>query len=244
MKGTAMTKNESKALQRSGSIEGMDGLDQSDAVMPRYKITQPTSAEVVDGKCGSGVFYCNLSGASYEEITITPLVIGKSRVWFEEGKDKPSCKSHDAMVPNVDQPHNDVCARRRNGRTEVLCPLAEWRNDSPPPCRLVYNLLALDLDHGEMPFILNLKGKSVRSAKQLISWLMLRRLSPFALQARMTLQLTRNDFGKFYVMDLVDMQQVDPPDKYRDRFLELRGVEIGDVETQGATDVEDDDIPF
>jgi hypothetical protein len=152
-------------------------------------------------------------------------LISKSRVWFEEGQQQPTCKSNDAWKPSdkIEVPVHRVCAGKEGKRMVAVCPRAQWDADNKrPDCSLVYNILALNLDDSEMPFFVGLKGTSVKSAKRLISFYALRKRSLFTHSCVMSLLKTKNAKGQtFYVASFGDFEACVPPDLYREHYLEL-----------------------
>lgn len=243
----AMVPSNGSAMQRTQvdgvGLEGLEGLDQGDLIIPRFQIVQPTSAAAADGGATPGTFRSNLAGESFDSRQVVPLIISKGRVWFEPGAERPTCKSDDGIVPSrvIQNPPCATCCKKVNGRLEAVCPRAVWvSKEDPPPCRNIYNLLALDIeaDATGLPFFLTAKGMSLKPVKRLASYLVTRRLSPFSVSMRMRLAKTKNAKGTFYVLDFDEFSKVDPPDTYREQFLQLRGYDI--QKTYDAEDVVDD----
>jgi hypothetical protein len=217
----------SQALaSRAEPVEGLEDIGQDDLIIPRLKIVQPTS-QLGEGVL-PGTFVSNLGGEGVKQVRIVPIAIKKGRVLFEEGQDLPTCKSNDGLVPSVEHPVAPACARLERGRLVTLCPRAAWmgRDADPPDCRLVYNVLALNLDEGASPFFISLKGTSCKPVKQLLSYLMMRKLSPFAMSCTMRLAETKNKLGRFYVIDFTDHRRVEPADLYREQWLALKAYDV------------------
>lgn len=226
----ALTATQPQQLN-TAPVEGLDGFDASDMVIPRLKLIQPTSREATDGDASPGVLLCNLSGESYEAIRFVPLFLRKGRVMFREGDERPSCASDDNVTPSprIESPIQKKC----DG-----CPRQQWLDGVPPDCALVYSMFALNLDAGDAPFILQLKGTAIKPTKRLISYFTLRKLSPFAVSCTVKPSKTKNSRGTFYVPEFVDIKPVDPADKYREQFLALRGYDVAKTyeAEEGAAD--------
>lgn len=220
--------------QLDAPLEGLDGFDASDMVIPRLKLIQPTSREATDGDASPGVLLCNLSGASYEQIRFVPLFMRKGRVLFVEGDERPTCASDDNVTPSarIEQPIKKKCAG---------CPRQEWIDGVPPDCAMVYSIFALNLDAGEAPFILQCKGTAIKPTKKLISYFTLRKLSPFSVACTIKPSKTKNSRGTFYVPEFIDIAPVDPADKYREQFLALRGYDV--QKTYEAEEGAADELP-
>lgn len=229
-------RQQSAALVHSSGfdVEGLEGLDQGDTIIPRFQIVQPTSRAASDGLAAPGTFRSNLASETFEQRRIVPLTITKGRVLFEEGADQPLCKSDNGAVPSrvIERPPCETCCQRVGGRLQPVCPKAVWDRSTTPAtpaaCSEIYNIMALDVEASEsgVPFLLAAKGTSIKPVRRLISYLALRRVSPFACQTTMKLAKTRNAKGTFYVLDFADIKPVEPADRYRDQFLALRAYDM------------------
>jgi len=246
----AMTQRQN-TLPENAPVEGLEGFDGSDMVIPRLALIQPTSKAAADGDATPGTLRCNLSGESYEQIRLVPLFLRKGRVLFVEGDERPSCASDDNITPSprIERP----VAKRCEG-----CPRQQWVDGVPPDCALVYSMFALNLDENETPFIIQLKGSAVKPTKRLISFFSLRRLSPFNISCLLKPSKMKNSRGTFFVPDFTEMQILEPRDKYREQFMSLRGYDVqktyeaeegavveptAEQRSPGA-DVPEDDLPF
>jgi len=228
------------------AVEGLEGLDQGDLIIPRLSIVQPTSDVATDGDVPPGSFYDNLSGEYYEELKIVPLRFGRGRLLYRDGDDKPACKSDDGLVPSqyIDEPCYDTCAKMISNRLTAVCSEATWDKDgTPPACQATYDLFALNLDQDESPFILTLKGKNYRSGKRLISYFSLRRRSPYSTSLRLKTTKEKNQYGTFFVTEFSNYELVKPTDKYRQHFLGLRNYDVQKTyDVEDAAAMEDNDV--
>ena len=228
-------------------VEGLEDFDPSDLIIPRLKLVQPSSAEGTPGALLS-----NLSGEEYDSLRFVPLSIRKGRVLWEEGNDMPICRSSDALRPDegIESPQNSVCAERRKGRTVDVCSMGKW-GDGPPPCKLNYTILGLDIDHDEQPFMITLSGTSIKPTKKLISTFTLRRKSIYSMSVVLSTQKGRSKHGSFYVVSFSGYQDCNPPDLYRERYIELKDFDPAAADaasaeqtTADAADGDGDDLPF
>lgn len=225
---TAMT----APAQPQGQLEGLEGTDSGDTILPRLQIMQPVSQAVTLHGERAGVFRSNVSGEAWPELTIVPIAVRKGRTWFREGDQQPACKSHDARIPapDIDHPPSQTCARVVNGRLEAVCPMAKWGpNKTVPACRERYQLLAVALSpDGEMPFVIGLHGRSVKPVRQLITRLNQLRTPPYGVTCTMRLVKQQNTQGVFYVVDFHGVAKVSPPDLYRGWYLSLKQRDVAD----------------
>jgi hypothetical protein len=238
------------ALIPAHQIEGLDPhTDRGDLIIPRISIVQPTSAAAVDGDAVPGTFVSNLMGEVYEQINIVPLRLRKERTKFSPDENRPVCRSYDAVRPAgyIESPVNKECAVWKDGRLVDVCPDSIWCG-GPPKCRREYRVLALNLDACEMPFLIKIKGKSYKAAKKLISYLAMRQLSPFSVSCLMQLSKRVEGSYKYYVINFINVSPIDPPDKYRARFLEFREYDASKTdeaeEAAPESSGDDENLPF
>jgi len=175
------------AIPEALAMAGLEEVDQSDLILPRVRVIQPTSK--LEGN--QGQFHYNLTGEAVDAIHAVLLKMTKSRVcWDREnlGAD-PLCASNDAKTPRA-AVFAPTCA---------ACPMAEWGADGEPPaCRLVYNFLAADLDHEDTIFVIGLGATSVKHARRVLSTFALKR-KPLCYQPVLiqSVQVT-GDKGKWF----------------------------------------------
>jgi len=238
--------------QDNAPIEGLEDFGPEELIIPRLKLVQPSSA---DGT--PGTFRDNLSGAEYDSARIVPLAITKGRVMWVEGEELPVCRSKDALVPDpmIEEPQNDICARRSRGRLVDVCEQSKWEG-GPPPCKLTYTLLGLNLDADESPFLITLSGTGIKPTRKLISTYSLKRVSLYAMSVVMSAAKARGAQGNYYVVSFADYQPLADGQQYRPQFIELRGYtepeaegsppasSTGSDSEQGAGETDPEDLPF
>jgi hypothetical protein len=181
--------------------EGVDeflSLKASDLKMPRFRVMQPTSLEVTQGKVKPGTFYNQVTGESVARLPAVLLAKNEQRVmWEKQFKrgDKPICRSVDGIRAAGD-PRKE-CAK---------CPFGKWENiaegSNKPQCNMAYGWLALSqLDTSRnMPFRLVIPGASVKYTKDFFTSIAPRQLAPFAYKIVLFTEFEQNDKGAFYVV--------------------------------------------
>ena len=221
-----------------GNIDGLEDIDREDIIIPRLRIVQPTSREATNG-VPAGSFVSNLDGSAFEQCRIVPLSWKKGRILFNEGDEKPSCRSNDGLMPSdrIASPVSECCAKRINGSLKTVCPSAQWLDDAPPACAQTYQLCALNLDLSESPFLVGFKGTSIRPVKTLISFFVQRKMPPYSYSCQMSLRKETNRRGTFFVAEFGKYEPIDPPDRYKVIYQEMKGYSTPAPAT-------DEDLPF
>jgi len=142
--------------------DGFVGFEQEDLVIPRLRIAQPTNRQ----DWTPGKFYESLSDESFEKLEgVVALRLNKSRVWFEESGDQPTCASDDFIKPSprIENPVAPFCGD---------CPNSQWGVDRTPPiCNETWNFL---LVHGGMPYHIAFSSSALANTRKLVTALFLR----------------------------------------------------------------------
>jgi hypothetical protein len=196
--------------------EAGDGLTPDDLVIPRWKITQPTSR---DTQAKPGAFYNTLTGESRERLDGVVLLIRKNgRVLFPDNdySGVRDCWSYDGVAPE----HHEIEERTGHGAKspvccdgkKAICPLAKWAKDAKgntvaPPCAETISFCGFD-SATMTPFFVVFHGTGLAPVRNLLSAIYLKKkqaemqgktcnLRDF--RVSLVLKLTVNDRGKFYV---------------------------------------------
>jgi hypothetical protein len=179
-----------------GVISGMEAMDSSDIKMPRIKLIQSTSEEAQKGQAKAGQFYNSVTGEAKDELEVVLLVMGKSRVRFEQPYKRgaqPLCRSFDGKAST----EGEACA---------TCPYADWDkakkegNDSPD-CRQGITWMFLETDNlNSIPPRMVVSGASMSDQKNFLTKLTgLGGYPPYILVTKITAEQQTNDKGIFYV---------------------------------------------
>lgn len=239
MSEVAVKERDDLVLDDAG-LDGLEDIDQSDLMLPRVRVIQPTSK--LDGPAGS--FHNSLSGESKPQIHAVLLRVTKSRVCWDPSDlaAPPLCASDDARTPRAANlgTYSADCAS---------CPMAQWGKDGEPPqCRLTYNFLAADLDDEGTPFILSLAGASVKNARKIVSVFVLKRKKLFSRPVKIESVEVKNDRGRYFevVLSLNGGGDFDWR-PYQDMYLGLKETAItADTESETVAPATDEveDLPF
>ena len=205
-----------------------DGFVPEDLVIPRYKITQPTSRG--EGT-NPGKFQNALTNEAKDKLEkVIFLKRQNGRVLFPKNdfSGKRLCWSYDGAVPAIEEilaktrapARCDKCVTGNNGTKIVHCPFAQWKDVSgtqfrqPPECKETINFLGLD---NFMPFFVSFHGTAIPIVKKLLSSIYLKKkqavLQGKNLQLRdfrvtLGLKLETNDKGKFYVPVMESVEEI------------------------------------
>jgi hypothetical protein len=247
---------------------GSTQLDATDFVPPRVKILQPMSAETTDG-AAPGDWYNTLTQENYgptmRVVPITPL---KQRVLLVREAKKPlidallaaadispmpegeglMCRSLD-MVVGIGHP-GDVLAADSEGCPH--CPLSRWRGQEPPPCTETYNIVAVEIDRGDL-VILSMAKSGAKTGKQFFSLLMLTKGAPWMRAYDLSTVEMRNSQGKFWVPRVKVSPEPPPTDIMREaarwypqftgRVVDITATASITEDTNGSDDTDALNVP-
>lgn len=177
------------------SIPGLDEMGRADMILPRVRLVQAQS----DFSDAAGELYNSLTDTSKPLVHCVVIGVKQGRVrWpeaYQRGQD-PICASDDGVIARtglfgetVTGSETPYCAQ---------CIFAQWgANGEPPVCAMFYNFLAVDVEEGDVPFLISFGRTSTRAGKQLITLLKAHRLSKtFVIGSAQE----KNDKGKFYIL--------------------------------------------
>jgi hypothetical protein len=175
---------------------GLEGTDQSDYRIPRWRLLQSNSPAVLNGEGVAGMFYNTMTKEVRKELHCYMLTVGKGRTrWakpFKKGQG-PECQSFDA----VKSFHGKIICKE--------CPYQDWESmpdgQNHPDCTMRYIWACADIDENLSPFTLTAHGASVNNTKNLISHVKLNRIRLTYAKATITSEKTENQSGTFYIID-------------------------------------------
>ena len=219
------------------SMEGMEGIEQSDLMVPRMRVLQPTSK--LDGTTGE--FHFNLTGETKKTVVAVLLRVQKGRVMWnpDDLGAAPVCASDDDKMPRSGGTYANPCAD---------CPMSKWGAENPPPaCSATYNFLAADTEDDNAPFMLSLSKTSLKHAKRIISVFVLKHKPLWSGPVRIMSILVTGDKGKWYEVTFTPA----PPKgfdwrPYREMYLGMKAMELRtDTEpTPPEGGLDEEELPF
>jgi len=218
----------------------MEEIEREDIALPRVRVLQPTSK--LEGTRGE--FRFSLTGKCKPTIKAVLLRVAKGRVYWDRDNlgDAPLCASDDARAPRPQY-------EGRYAATCTECELKEWGQDgTPPECGLTYSFLGVDTEENGQPFLLAMRGTSIKHARAAFSSPMLQRKPLYATPVTISSVLKIEEKGRYYEVVIVPDEAPDFDwQPYRAMYLLLKG-EIITADTEqtngGKENTEEEAIPF
>jgi len=216
---------------------GMEDFGRADLIIPRY-VRRESLSKITEGELGW--FINNVTRSAKEEIKAVMLRFTHGRAMFDQ-RGNLQCASDNSRLPmeRFAGEHAKTCSE---------CEHANWGKDrARPRCPIIYNFLCWDLEE-DAPFMLSMRGTSVRHAKRILSEFKLRFKS--VLFARpitiSSIGPITGDMGSWYeTIIAVDEKAAKTYDwqPFHKRFLELREFQVtAEVEEATETDEEAESI--
>lgn len=230
--------------------EGFEGLDQSDVILPRWTIVQPSSNyEGSDQHIGE--FRRNIDGVYRAALDVVMLSCARTRLlWSGDLTDRrPECFSRDAI--NGSQPRQllgegteeeievygacDSCGYNPQFNRDLMQQIQA--GGIVKSCNFGYTYLMVDdvnsVAEG-MPSmaLLGAMGTSVRPCKTLNTQYVTRRRPIYGALVRLETEKQTNDRGKFYALKPTVTQWLDSTamQPYAALHASMKGVAIRDIE--------------
>ena len=213
--------------------EGMEDFGRADLIIPRY-IKREALSKITEGELGW--YINNVTRNAKPLIKAVLLRFTHGRAMFDQ-KANLLCSSNDAHTPMVRfaGEYAKVCSD---------CVNANWGKDrTRPQCPIMYNFLCWDLEENS-PFMLSMRGMSVRHAKRILSEFKIRFKSVLFSRPVVISSIgpITGDIGTWYETVInVDEEASKTYDwrPFRDKFLELREFQVTtEVETTVETEEE------
>ena len=212
---------------------GMEDFGRADLIIPRY-MRRESGSRFTEGELGW--FVNNVTQSAKEEIKAVMLRFTHGRARFDR-QGNLVCRSDDSRNPT----------ERFAGayaKTCVKCEHANWGKDrTRPNCPIQYNFLCWDTEENT-PFMLSMRGSSVKHAKRILSEFKLRFKS--ALFARPVLISSigpmTGDLGTWYeTVITVDEEAAKTYDwrPFHEKFVELREFQVT-AEAEESTDTDEE----
>lgn len=187
---------------KEGKPVGFEEIDiQQDILLPRVAILQSTSQLVTEDKGKMGELADSISKEIFgKEFSFIPLYCFKTRCKFDVGQGLV-CQSRSGLecTMNIDGMHNV-------GTNCLDCKDAQWPEDKEaggPPCNLVYNFPAININSVQaFPISVSLMKTSAKAGKKLISLAFRTGEDMFARKYKLITVITKNDKGTFAIADI------------------------------------------
>jgi len=150
-------------LRDKGKGRGQEKVDQTDLIMPRVKLLQQLSGEVVDETFTAGHLINSLIKEDYgTEIVFIPIKHYKSRIYWRE-RDAGGgmlCNSLDASLPSSGE-YAKSCG---------ACEKCKWPKEKgeSPDCTLYYNFVII-INGTVIPVVLPMEKSKIPIARALIT---------------------------------------------------------------------------
>ena len=187
--------------------KGFENLERGDILLPRIKLLQPLSPEVVEGGHKPGTMLLNLSNKNLgKEVLITPVLHFRSRIKWNPRDDGGGidCSSPDAKVPTTNK-YAEACAP---------CPHKEWHNeaksrkDQAPACTLYENFVVL-LPGEANPVVVPMEKTKTRAAKKFYSMAALKGGDMFNFTYKLSVVQEKNAEGQnFFNYQVADVGKI------------------------------------
>ena len=175
---------------------GLENWTPEDIVIPVMRIVQPTSQWDAE----TGTFFDAQTGEIFKEIEVVFVKSSWGRVKFKDDISEKGieCKSTDRNFPSVDNPPAPQCKD---------CPYSKWGEDGEPPvCKeTLNNIIYLIPKEAQspldgIPYLFSVHGMNIKPLKMALSSLITRGKPIYSRVFKLTLELTKNEKGKFYVV--------------------------------------------
>ena len=182
--------------EKGEKVEGLEVIDETDIKLPRIKISQFNSAEVMEEKSEAGHFFNTVTGEHSETLDCVLLVLGKSRVmWpatYKTGED-PLCRSTDGIMGET----KEGVVRPCKG-----CPFQDWNlakaeGKDRPDCRQGYVWLGMT---SKGPFRMTAGGASAVPTKNFLNDIFPRRYPAYIYNVQLSTKKEKNDKGVFFTL--------------------------------------------
>jgi len=192
---------------RKGIGRGMEQVQKEDILLPRIKLLQALSPEVVDLEQKNGTMSNSVTNENYgAELLFIPVLHWKSRIYFEGigQAAKILCASQDGLTPTVPSEYAKVCLECLMGKWNDA---AKTKKDQAPKCNIFYNFIILLPEYAMTPIALSLGRTKIKIAKKLLStarYIGGGKLDLFALKFKLGVKIESSDSGPFNNFTLIN----------------------------------------
>lgn len=210
---------------------GMEDFGRADLIVPRY-VKRESLSKMTEGELGW--FINNVTRSAKPEIKAVMLRFTHGRARFDD-RGNLMCASNNSYNPM--ERFADDAAKVCSG-----CEYANWGKDrTRPKCPIQYNFLCWDIEE-DTPFMLSMRGTSVRHAKRILSEFKLRFKSTLFARPVMISSIgpITGDMGSWYeTVITVDEEAAKTYDwrPFHEKFVELEEFQV----TAEAEEIADTD---
>jgi len=195
-KKKCLSKKKEEALVPAKTMpRGISPIEEEDRILPRLKLLQALSPEVLDKKGSSGEFVNSISGESFgSKVSFIPLFWKKSRILWKSRDEGGGiiCRSFDGRTS-------------ANGKNCLTCKDRMWGEEGgeriQPKCTSFINLITLV---NLQPLAVSFAKTSYTTGKKFINLLTLKGVDVFTFSYILTSQETTTDKGRFFIMKIDD----------------------------------------
>jgi hypothetical protein len=217
-------------------IEGFEDLGQSDIILPRWSIVQPT-ARMEGAKKHIGEFVRNLDGEFRDHLDAVLLKVSPNRILWggEPGEFRadrsPECTSRDGVVGSV-YGACATCQFNASYNKDL------WGDPRAKKCNFGYSVVLVDDVEQSSMALFGVMGTSVRPMKTLTTQFIQRKRSAFSALVRLETAEITNDRGSFYVLKPTIAAWFDDAETrvWRDLYQSVAGSLVRDYEDAGEGD--------
>jgi len=199
-----IAKKETTEIVSYNQIEGLEGIEQDMLIVPRLKLVQKSSEEIIEFEFKAGTF-CNSvtkeqigtvpekgvkDGA--EVIVIPVKVAARSRILFKDFSDGGGieCISQDGRT-----------GKGTPGGNCFGCSCKDWNGDEPPKCTDFINVFCMVEGYDiPIPLVLNFGKTSMKAGKSLVNLLVMGNQSPWNLKFKLSSTFVTNPSGDYFEM--------------------------------------------
>lgn len=220
----SISTNEMPDFMKNYAQEGLEGLSESDYVLPRVKLMQATDDAVQTGDVGAGEFFHIVAQEKLgKEIRIIPCFFRKRYMLFRPNDGASQGSGSNILARSDDgihwSPANAEFKVKLKGKKEEVT----WRTaktvqeskldafgssdpddpQSKPAATLIYDVICLLPDHPELsPAVISMKGSAISKAKKWVSGLRYSRTPIFGLLFSMYGSLEKNGTNSYWAYNV------------------------------------------
>lgn len=192
---------------------GQENIEPEDLVIPRIRLLQPLSKEVVERKSEAGHFAISITGEILPKLQILFFYHTKSRVCFARAIDKAAgegvaCISMDAKLGSRGE-NCAECALSMWDDTVKVADRVKGQKTSGPECNLCFNYpcFVLNSQNPDMPVALSVMRTSLKIGREINSFIRLCRAQWWTKVFEVYSELRKGEKGSYYVFAYKELRK-------------------------------------